>query len=496
MKKILSLILACILACSCVSIAFAKEIIMPDGIDPELMSSEYNDAVFKSDAIIYGLTPCKGDVRIVVFNLRRPNKSYLVSKTELNNLFFKNISPNIPSNNVLTENDSVKRYLESSALGKITITGDVFNYTTKTNNSYSLYEITHEIIQAADNKEFGSSFSWASYDGDSDRKVDCVAFICSESDIVVDESVVDYAGFAHPSIGAFLDLDNDNLIDFGFASGFALTKFSKNDIVSSAVHEICHTMGMPDIYDADTCKLNPVNVNGSRYCTVMDNYYITMDDIPSPFKYCYAWSTNHYFTVPDNYTESEKVQTFNLRPYSKTNEVIVIPKDGNMNSEQFLMIEYLDGSVNDHRTGIRIWRTNISQKTANEGRKWAVYGNVINFIEGIDRGEKGNPDPITRELFKAGDVFTLDTNPSTRFAKGLRYNANNKLEAVYEDGGITKIEIVSTTAEKAVVKVTWTNPESQDSYTTPNMTFMNFFNKILELFRNFIKLITLKYGKN
>ena len=329
---------------------------------------ELNDTVKVKAAL-----PSLGNPNVLVVLVHWQDENLIhTTYDELKSNFFSE------SNDISTSYglDSVSSFLNRSSYGKVSLSGDVFEYTTLKNNAEYLnfHEVANEVIDY-----FEDIVTWDDYDSNLDSYIDGIYIVFE-----------DYPNYGGPNFVTTINRNVANKTIMKIAS-------ISSPGVEVLIHETIHMFGPPDIYAG-------VNVNpgGSKATSVMDQ---GLGDIPGIMKYVLGWIDQPI------YVKTNELQTITLNSLSTHSNITIVYPNADETNKNWFIIEYITPEMNNAGYfdlgplgGLRIWRTNMY--IDNEGK--------INGIDLVEDGMMPSPyeyleavnDGDYNYFFFPGDEFT------------------------------------------------------------------------------------------
>lgn len=325
-----------------------------DAVDLCLLKRAYLDideqkAIYEDDELIAAPVaaldascPSTGDVKMLVFEIEFTDCKFSenISAEAIEQEFF---GPEDTSSSYYPY-ESVTAYLQRSSYGRFNMTGDVFTYTANgpisdyNNNTVKLVE---EVLDY-----FDSSIDFTEYDSDGDGFIDCSAYFVpgsADSDIWWPCS----GGFGDPSYTV------DGVYVGNIMTGNS-DPSNHTDYVTTIIHEMGHTMGLPDYYKyQDTTDWE--GLHGNAGYEMMDDAY---GDYSSLSKLMLGWYTESEISV---YDKLEGTQSFTLKSAQHSPDFVIIPSStlGDDYFGEYFVIEYVTADENNTMwwnkdSGIRI----------------------------------------------------------------------------------------------------------------------------------------------
>ncbi len=240
--------------------------------------------------------------------------------------------------------ESVTAYLDRSSYGRFNMTGDVLTYTA--NGPISDYnddkvKLVEEVLDY-----YNTTIDFNEYDADGDGYIDCSAyFVPSTAD----------SEYWWPCSGAFGDPSYrvDNLAVGNIITGNSVPT-SRVDYVTTIIHEMGHSMGLPDYYKyEDTSDWE--GLHGYAGYEMMDDAY---GDYSSFSKLMLGWYKESEISV---YDKSKGTQTFALSSAQHSPNFVLIPGEtlGDSYFGEYFIIEYVTEDENNtmwwnENSGIRV----------------------------------------------------------------------------------------------------------------------------------------------
>ncbi len=396
--------------------------------------SNENMTLDANGTIEQGAMPCIGDANVLVFytTFLGGEQNMTESPEEIEEIFFG-------------ENDSLRTYYQKSSYGKVNISGDVYEYTTKYDSTcydgilqdgttlLSFAMVVDEIIDY-----YRDSIDWEQYDANNDGYIDGIYIVTRTS------PSWESPNFVIPYTNQVGDLSISQAC-------LLLTTW-----INTIAHETCHMFGMGDMYD--NTQLNPVGIKTDCIMESGDG------DLPGITKYFLGWIDNPIFISG---TGSIDVT---LNSYSTQGEILIIPPNGDLNNPNWMIVEYLTKEANNYNNGVRIWKTNIVTDV--------ISSEKYEFLETL------HPDEERNYYYQAGESVTPYTYPSTSY--GVSYALDGKAKYIDEFGysGIS-IHVNSSTGPVASITVEIDNEIAEISSNVEMITgfsgseFINDSNRIL-----------------
>ena len=256
--------------------------------------------------------------------------------------------------------ESLTAWFERSSYGNLHLEGDVVHYTCSGNMAdYSQGRYNYTPMATEVLKGLEDELDFSDYDSNGDGAIDCLTFTVP------------------------LDYASDEMKDFWYActnhwygdqyftvDGMRVEQYIIMDVMpnpndmkylkSTMIHEMCHSMGLPDYYAYDSDPYDGVNDGGESLKG--DAGYECMDDaigdLCSFSKLMFGWLRENEVQSYSGYGE----QTFILDDASQTGSCLILPINstpGDYTSEYFL-IENISRSGNNfhyytYDSGVRIF---------------------------------------------------------------------------------------------------------------------------------------------
>lgn len=346
--------------------------------------------------------PSQGEANLVVFYVDFPDcrYSYEPSTELISELAFgaaDESSSRYPY-------ESMHAFYERSSKGAMNLTGQVFRYTTKENQS--AYDTDKVKIAEECYDAFKDSVDFSQFDGDGDGMIDATLF-----------TVPTAAGDDNwwPCAGGFGD--GNYRVD-GMAIGHIITgnaqiesETNTQNFVTSYLHEMGHCMGLPDYYLYNSSDYE--GLHGYAGSELMDTD--ASMDFCSFSKLMLGWYKENQISV---YDSSQGSQTFTLSNAQTGSGNCVIVPYGSLDSQYFseyFIIEYATNDGNNcsppwyiqKGSGIRIHHVKADIYD-NGWWKHLKYQNGSEFTNGDDAGIRTLRivnDTDTDNFFRTGDVI-------------------------------------------------------------------------------------------
>ncbi len=286
--------------------------------------------------------PTTGDVKMLVFEIEFSDCKFSTS-FDVNEVEQAIFGPEDTSSSYYPY-ESVTAYLDRSSYGRLNMTGDVFTYTA----SGSIADYNEDKVKLVEEvlDYYEASVDFSEYDADGDGVIDCSAFFVPSS------ASSDYwwpmsGGFGDPSYTV------DGLYVGNIITGNSVPT-SRTDYVTTIIHEMGHTMGLPDYYKYEDTN-DWEGLHGDAGYEMMDDAY---GDYSSLSKLMLGWYQESEISVYDN-TMAE--QTFTLTSAQHSPNFVLIPGEtlGNDYFGEYFIIEYVTADENNtmwwnESAGIRI----------------------------------------------------------------------------------------------------------------------------------------------
>lgn len=274
--------------------------------------------------------PSVGDVKMLVFEIEfsdcKFSKEFDVDQVEA-----EIFGPEDTSSSYYPY-ESVTAYLDRASYGRFNMTGDIFTYTAS--GSISDYnedkaKLVKEVLDYFEDK-----IDLSDYDADGDGVIDCSAYFVPSS------ASSDYWW---PCSGAFGDVmyTVDGLYVGNIITGNSVPT-NHTDYVTTIIHEMGHTMGLPDYYKyQDTTDSE--GLHGTAGYEMMDDAY---GDYSSLSKLMLGWYCESEIYV---YDDSKSSQTFNLTSSQHSPNFVLIPGEdlGDDYFGEYFIIEYVTPDGNN-----------------------------------------------------------------------------------------------------------------------------------------------------
>ncbi len=346
--------------------------------------------------------PSQGEANLVVFYVDFPDCRYSYEpSTELISELAYGAADESSSRYPY---ESMHAFYERSSKGAMNLTGQVFRYTTKENQS--AYDTDKVKIAEECYDAFKDSVDFSQFDGDGDGMIDATLF-----------TVPTAAGDVNwwPCAGGFGD--GNYRVD-GMAIGHIITgnaqiesETDTQNFVTSYLHEMGHCMGLPDyyLYNSDDYE----GLHGNAGLELMD--VDASSDFCSFSKLMLGWYRENQISV---YDSSQGSQTFTLSNAQTGSGNCVIVPYGNLDSQYFseyFIIEYATNDGNNcsppwyipSGSGIRVHHAKADIYD-NGWWKHLKYQNGSEFTNGDDAGIRTLRivnDTDTDNFFHTGDVI-------------------------------------------------------------------------------------------
>lgn len=372
-----------------------------------------------------GFMPCKGDARVLVFNVSFVDTDMSKAKTnaDLQKIFFDDtLKYGAEYSQVFSPDDSLSAYFYRESNGELNITGDVFDYTCiGTASDYNVFSIAS--VNIAYNTLFNeltdyfkTAINYGNYDANSDGYIDGVYLYFNTNDNFT---------------------ANTNSYCYSFTPEIKTGHVTVciNTSLSTICHETIHQLGPMDIYNG-----TGVNSSGSIGQSIMEGDGIA---IPAPIKLLFGWCKCI------DYIREEGLYNLQLGKYSDESNIAILYPANETDFKSLFFLEYLDGQ-ND-LNGIRLWKVLYNLDDGNNIQLYpesTIAKSPFVFIEALT-------DYSGKEyLLKTGDEITPYTAVNTSYVKnaGKAYYFD---EFYYDNNfsGISiKVNSLSDTANITVIK--------------------------------------------
>ena len=383
--------------------------------------------------------PSQGDANLVIFYVDFPDCRYdYEPSTELiSQLAYGGADESSDK----YPHESMHAFYERSSKGAMNLTGQVFRYTTKENQSaYNTdkVKIAEECYDA-----FADSVDFSQFDGDGDGMIDATLF-----------TVPTAAGDTDwwPCAGGFGD--GNYRVD-GMAIGHIITgnaqinsETDTRNFVTSYLHEMGHCMGLPDYYLYSSTDYE--GLHGDAGLELMD--VDASSDFCSFSKLMLGWYRQNQVEVYDSSLGS---QSFTLSNAQRDGGNCVIIPYGTLDSQYFseyFIIEYATAEANNSgiwwqsSSGVRVHH--VKADIYDNGLwKHLKYQNGSEFTNGDDAGIRTLRivnDTSTDNFFRTGSV--IDNSVS-----GFGWYDSSENESI--DPGVT-ISVGELTADGYTITIT------------------------------------------
>ncbi len=363
------------------------------GIDGLKYIELSKDLIDTPIAILDASCPSVGDVKMLVFEIEfsdcKFSKEFDAEQVEA-----EIFGPEDTSSSYYPY-ESVTAYLERSSYGRLNMTGDIFTYTAS--GSIADYnddkgKLVKEVLDY-----FEDEIDFSDYDADGDGVIDCSAYFVPSS------ASSDYWW---PCSGAFAytSYTVDGLHVGNIITGNSVPT-NRTDYVTTIIHEMGHTMGLPDYYKyQDTSDYE--GLHGTAGYEMMDDAY---GDYSSLSKLMLGWYCESEIYV---YDDSKSSQTFNLTSSQHSPNFVLIPGEdlGDDYFGEYFIIEYVTPDGNNtmwwnKNGGIRILHVQTELYTYDY---WNVsvfaYENYGPSYNGDDKVRFVRLVNDNNGFFKRGDV--------------------------------------------------------------------------------------------
>ncbi len=387
-----------------------------------------------------GSLPSQGAANLVVFYVDFPDCQYTYDPGEalLQEIAFGAEDTNDQNYPF----DSFSAFYSRSSKGAMQLSGQVFRYTTKENQS--AYDTDKEKLTKECFDAFADSVDFAQFDGDGDGKIDATLFTVPTA--AGDDNWWPCAGPSGTiTYGYTVDGKSVGHIITGNAQVESASDY--RNFVSSYLHEMGHCMGLPDyyLYSSDDYE----GMHGNAGTELMDT------DASSDFgcfsKLMLGWYFDDQVQVYDTNAGS---QTFTLQN-AQTNEgnCVIIPygelADGY--HSEYMMVEFITPDNNNSGiakfmswwqqvgTGIRVYHIKADKQ---EESYWGDYLKYQNGSEATGFNDAGIRlirlvnDAEGGSVFTTGDV--IDGNIS-----GFHWYDSSENESIETGFTITVGELTS-----------------------------------------------------
>ncbi len=326
--------------------------------------------------------------------------------------------------------ESVTAYLERSSYGRFNMTGDVLTYTASgpiSDYNDDKVKLVEEVLDY-----YSETVDFSEYDANSDGYIDCSAyFVPSSAD----------SDYWWPCSGAFGDPSYrvDNLAVGNIITGNSVPT-SHIDYVTTIIHEMGHSMGLPDYYKyEDTSDWE--GLHGNAGYEMMDDAY---GDYSSFSKLMLGWYRENEISV---YDKSKGTQTFTLSSAQHSPDFILIPGEtlGNSYFGEYFIVEYVTEDENNtmwwnKNSGIRVLHIQSELYTYDY---WNInvfaYDNYGPLYQGDDGTRVVRLVNDNNGYFTSGDVIDssvsgfawYDSNGQETIDTGLNISVGNLVNGEY-----------------------------------------------------------------
>jgi M6 family metalloprotease-like protein len=373
--------------------------------------------------------PTKGSGKIAVFLIQFPdyqNSNPEATVETYRNLYFSDqIFDSTADNNPW--NVSVSKFYEAQSMGKLHLSGEVFDwYTAKHNRSDYDHKPELLIMEAVQYYEsLGVNFD--SFDGDNDGVIDSVVFhFAGPEDISQDAPW--YSGTAYTHSSAFGTSGNGKQ----FRSVIQIynkveASNSQSEMLRRVIcHELMHVLGMPDLYGKAWFGLSPV----------LDLMAENMAHINPYFKILLGW-TNKVTLISGN------VQGVRLNDWDKSGETLLVTNKYNGIYDEFYLVIFHE---NDYHFGSATRIFHVDARL-NADKSAFLYNNLTYSPKPENGDQHGGSSDFSRYLFleEVSSVpaydNVLNTTHKLHFKEGSSMGPNQIPHTDSHDGKFTGIAI-------------------------------------------------------
>lgn len=347
-------------------------------------------------------TPSTGDVKMLAFFVDFPNKKYLseaYSTEQMKEELFGDGKAVYPY-------ESVTAWFDRASYGNLHLSGDVYSYTCSKNmyeyqNDYGFEQLVMEVLQGLD-----SQIDYSDYDSNNDGIIDCLSF------------TIPLDGESEETLNFWWGCTATWYQNYGFSvDGMYVDRYIINDVMpyedemvyhkQTLIHEMGHSMGLPDYYKYET--------QGDNEGFHGDAGYAKMDDMLADYttfdKIMLGWLTDSEI---QKYNGSGE-QTFELNDASLSGSCLILPISStadDYNSEYFL-VEYITDKGNNSdsyawfdRSGVRIFHVQGEFYTDYWDRVMFKYENYSDYYMGDDKARVLRLVNDGNGFFHSGDTVS------------------------------------------------------------------------------------------
>lgn len=283
----------------------------------------------------------------------------------------------------------------------------------------------------------------ADYDSDGDGYMDVVAFnyLCPNNSVKEGLWPMCF-GFSQPIDFNGTKADNYMQLSSGIDSiiGIGETRFKESEmVVSTAVHEMGHLMGLPD-----NNLFNGVYL-GDNYEVMASSY----EYFNPYYRYLLGWSDPLILTIADPVEQYEVCLKDILRKDSETTPktVVLLPGEETFPFGEYYMIEYRNElSPKSKGPAIVLWHANTELVYSKKDGTPRAYKHQNDYLKAVRKcGETGSLQ-AQGDFYTTGDIFSSDSQPvSSSFYSG--------------DSSGAYMEVLDLTPEKAIIKAGFRDPD-------------------------------------
>lgn len=311
--------------------------------------------------------------------------------------------------------ESLSAYIDRSSYGNMSVSGDVFYCSLNGKlEDYSSAQGREKLIMDV-MKQLDDSLDYSDYDADHDGDIDILTFTVP-LDNASDEQKNFWYGATHTwYYNSFYKVDN---VRIGKYIGNDVMPYKKDMyyLKQTLLHELGHSMGLPDIYKYASSDSEGLKGNAG-FCRMDDS----IGDYSVFSKLMLGWLSEDKVQIYDRKAGGE--QEFDLVSSAIDGSCILLPLknwDGTFTNEYFL-VEYITADKNNYdvknwfggwwnqknHTGIRIFHVNASMYVDYWGRKDFMYDNYSDMYRGDDKERVLRlVNDEKKGFFKSGDTVT------------------------------------------------------------------------------------------
>lgn len=280
-------------------------------------------------AVLSPTMPTRGNVRVPMFLVSFPDcpQTTSLSAAEIQERAFRAEDQNDPAYPL----ESMTAYFDRASYGRLKLSGDVYEYTAK--KPIGEYVDAKEQLIAEVLHAWNEDIDYSIYDADHDSVMDALIVVVPKT---ADEAWRAVSGAA--KISETFDGIKVKRRSIGKSDADAYAKFH-----STWLHELTHTMGLPDYYKYTDDGTGPFALNGDAGWELMDDGF---GDLSAFSKLLLGWYDDGEVQVWSGGT-----QTFQLVSGQTAPQCILIPR-GDLNGymSEYFVLEYCTNIGNNaHR---------------------------------------------------------------------------------------------------------------------------------------------------